>query len=470
MAFSSPFFLFAFLPLVLAAFYLAPHRLRNLVLLLASLFFYAWGESRFAWVLPASILGNFAAALLLVRLSSRRSSSLCFVAVITANLGLLVAFKYTEFIAENLNPGMAFLGLPQFRLIAPHLPLGISFFTFQAIAYFADVASNEVPAERNLGRFALAAALFPHLVAGPIVRYRDLLGQLDRRQVALEDFAAGIRRLIFGLAKKVLLANPLGWAADQAFNRAPTELAMDAAWLGVFCYALQIYFDFSGYSDMAIGLGRMFGFTFPENFRFPYAATSIADFWRRWHITLSSWLRDYVYIPLGGGRRGRWRVVLNLFVVFAICGIWHGAAWTFLVWGMWHGVFLVAERLGALDRFPLLARRAWTMLAVLGGWVFFRSDSLHHAAGYFQAMVGIGHGIRASDLLTGDIVIVLLFAVPSCFPVVRWLREHWTNRQPSPWREWFGASAELATCGALAVLSVVCLTGGSHNAFLYYRF
>src|SRR4051794_40224230 len=323
MVFSSPFFLFAFLPYVLAAYYLAPRRWRNAVLLAASLLFYAWGEPRYGWVLPVSIAGNFVAALAIGRADSPRLRWWLLAAAIVANLGMLVAFKYTAFLAESINPLLTWAGVRPFRVVPPHLPLGVSFFTFQAIAYVADVARRDVQAERGPVRFALAAALFPHLVAGPIVRYRDLAGQLGDRRTPLEDFAIGVRRVIVGLAKKVLLANTLAVAADAAFNRPPSELGIGAAWLGVVCYALQIYFDFSGYSDMAIGLGRMFGFTFPENFRHPYAATSVTDFWRRWHITLSSWLRDYVYIPLGGGRCGRARVLFNLLVVFTLCGLWH---------------------------------------------------------------------------------------------------------------------------------------------------
>src|SRR5215207_5020632 len=311
MVFSSPIFLFGFLPYVLAAYYVTPRRWRNAVLLACSLLFYAWGEWRYSWVLPASIAGNFVAALAIARTGSPRAKWWLLAAAVVANLAMLVAFKYTAFFAEAVNPLLACAGVRPFRVVTPHLPLGVSFFTFQAIAYVADVARRDVPAEQGPVRFALAAALFPHLVAGPIVRYRDIADQLGDRRTPLEDFAVGVRRLTIGLAKKVLLANTLAVAADRAFDRPPGELGIGAAWLGVVCYALQIYFDFSGYSDMAIGIAHMFGFRFPENFNYPYTATSIQDFWRRWHITLSSWLRDYVYIPLGGGRCGQVRVLFN---------------------------------------------------------------------------------------------------------------------------------------------------------------
>jgi alginate O-acetyltransferase complex protein AlgI len=470
MVFSSAIFLFTFLPFALAAYFVAPRHFRNIVLLITSLAFFAWGEPRYAWVLPISIAGNFAAGLLLARTDSPRLRWWTLAVAIAGNLGLLIAFKYTHFLAENLNPLMASAGLPPFHLAAPHLPLGVSFITFQGIAYVVDVYRGDVRAEGSPVRFGLAAALFPHLVAGPIVRYRDLASQLGDRRVALEDFAAGIRRIIVGLGKKVLLANTLALAADQTFKRPPAELGIGAAWLGLICYALQIYFDFSGYSDMAIGLGRLFGFTFPENFRHPYAAESVTAFWRHWHITLSSWLRDYVYIPLGGGRCGRPRVLLNLLIVFALCGLWHGAAWTFLFWGLWHGTFLITERFGLTARLPRPAQHGWTLLAVLGGWVLFRADSLAHAGGYFAALAGAGRGIHATDLLAGDVALALLIGIPGCLPVVAWMRDWWATLPRSAVREWIGASAELAACGGLLLAATVNLIGSGYNPFLYFRF
>jgi alginate O-acetyltransferase complex protein AlgI len=362
---------------------------------------------------------------------------------------------------------MVWAGLPPIRQASPHLPLGVSFFTFQAIAYVVDVYRRDVNVEHGPVRFGLAAALFPHLVAGPIVRYRDLAGQLGDRGVSLDDFAAGVRRIVIGLGKKVLLANTLAFAADHTFKRPPSDLGMGAAWLGLICYGLQIYFDFSGYSDMAIGLGRLFGFTFPENFRHPYAAESVTEFWRRWHITLSSWLRDYVYIPLGGGRCRRPRVLLNLLIVFALCGLWHGAAWTFLIWGLWHGAFLIAERCGALGRLTNPMRHGWTLLAVLSGWVWFRADSLVHAAAYFAALAGAGRGIRATDLLTGDVVLALLIGIPVSFPVGDWLRDWWAAR---PRWEWLAATAEVAAYASLFLVACVNLIGSGYNPFLYFRF
>jgi alginate O-acetyltransferase complex protein AlgI len=464
MVFSSPIFLFGFLPPVLAAYYLAPRPLRNAVLLTASLLFYAWGEKQYVWVLLLSIAGNYAAGRLLAH---GRSPRLVLMAAVTGNLLLLVVFKYANFLADNLNLVLPRLRLPPVALGPIHLPIGVSFFTFQAIAYVVDVYRRDVPAENSPGCYALYAALFPHLVAGPIVRYRDVADQLADRRAPLKFFASGVRRLIVGLGKKVLLANTLAVAADRAFSRPPAELGAGAAWVGLVCYGLQIYFDFSGYSDMAIGLGRLFGFDFLENFRHPYAAASVAEFWRRWHISLSSWLRDYLYVPLGGNRCPPGRVLVNLLIVFVLCGLWHGPAWTFLAWGLWHGAFLIAERVGlgrALAGAWRPLRHAYTLLAVLGGWVFFRAGMLAQAGGYFAALAGGGRGLIATDLLAGDVVVVLLIAVPACLPVAAWLRERLAERES------VAAAAELAWCGGLLAASVVGLAAGSYQPFLYFRF
>jgi alginate O-acetyltransferase complex protein AlgI len=474
MVFSSNIFLFGFLPYVLAAYYLAPRPLRNALLLAASLLFYAWGERQFTWVLLVSIAGNYAAGVLLARCRSPRAARLLVTAAVAGNLLLLVAFKYANFLADNLNLLLPRVNLPSIRLGSGHLPIGVSFFTFQAIAYVLDVYRRAVPAERSPVRYALYAALFPHLVAGPIVRYRDIAGQLADRRVPLDLFASGVRRLTVGLAKKVLLANTLAVAADRAFGRPPAELDAGAAWVGLLCYSLQIYFDFSGYSDMAIGLGRLFGFDFLENFRHPYAAASVTEFWRRWHISLSSWLRDYIYIPLGGGRGRPGRVLVNLMIVFVLCGLWHGAAWTFLAWSLWHGAFLIAERVGlvrALDGVWRPLRHAYALLAVIGGWVFFRSATFAQAGGYLAALFGAGRGLIAADLLTGDVALALAVAVPACLPVAGWLRRRLAV--PGRWpalREAFAATAELACCCALLFASVVGLAAGSYHPFLYFRF
>jgi alginate O-acetyltransferase complex protein AlgI len=466
MVFSSPLFLFAFLPYALFICFATPRSWRNAVLLTLSLVFYVWGECEYSWVLLASVAGNYVAGLAVAKCRSRRAAWWVAAVAIALNLALLGTFKYAGFFAGAVNRWLQPLGVPPLDIGPMHLPLGISFFTFQAIAYIVDVFRGDATVEGEPVRYALYATLFPHLVAGPIVRYRDIAAQLAHRVVNLEMFASGVRRLAVGLGKKALIANTLAVAADRAFERHPGELGPGAAWLGLVCYGLQIYFDFSGYSDMAIGLGRMFGFEFLENFRHPYAAASVTEFWRRWHISLSSWLRDYVYIPLGGNRVATWRVFGNQLLVFALCGLWHGAAMRFVLWGVWHGLFVAAERAGGsnlIARLPRPARHAYTLLAVLGGWVLFRADSLRLAGGYFAALAGRGVGLRAIDLLTGDVALALAVAIPACLPIAAWTRGRLGER---PIRR----VAEFAFCGALLGLSTVVLAAGSFNPFLYFRF
>jgi alginate O-acetyltransferase complex protein AlgI len=466
MVFSSPLFLFAFLPFALAACYAAPRGARNAVLLILSLAFYVWGECEHSWILLSSVAGNYVAGLVLSHCQSRRSAWWVVCVAIAANVLLLCMYKYAGFFANILNRWLHPFGVPRIDIADGRLPLGISFFTFQAIAYVVDVYRGHAAVERKAVNYSLYATLFPHLVAGPIVRYRDLAGQLANRTINLDQFASGVRRFALGLGKKVLIANTLAIAVDRAFDRYPNELAMSGAWLGLICYALQIYFDFSGYSDMAIGLGRMFGFEFLENFRHPYAAASVTEFWRRWHISLSSWLRDYVYIPLGGNRVPPWRVFANQLFVFALCGLWHGAHMRFVLWGVWHGAFVACERAGAgqvIARWPRPFRHAYTLLAVLGGWVFFRADSLKMSRGYFGALMGASDGIRAIDLLSGDIALALLIAIPACLPIGAWIRERLGER---PWRP----AAEVTFCGILLGFSTLALAAGSFNPFLYFRF
>ena len=338
MVFSAPIFLFLFLPIVLALYFVTPSRMRNPLLLGASLVFYGWGEPRFVAVMLASALVNYGFALAIGAGTRRR---LLLSLAITVNLGLLAVYKYSDFAVANVNTLLGWTGVPLLARPGLILPLGISFFTFHAVSYLMDVYRGRVPAQRNPLDVALYIALFPQLIAGPIVRYATIAPEIARRRTTWDGLVWGIRRFVVGLGKKVLIANTLARPADAVFGLPPSEMSAGLAWLGVACYALQIYFDFSGYSDMAIGLARIFGFPFPENFRYPYVSRSLTEFWRRWHISLSTWFRDYLYVPLGGNRRGPARVYLNLVVVFVFCGLWHGASWTFLVWGLFHGVFLV---------------------------------------------------------------------------------------------------------------------------------
>jgi alginate O-acetyltransferase complex protein AlgI len=476
MVFSSPVFLFLFLPAVLAAYALAPRPLRNAVLLAASLVFYAWGEPRFVLVMLASIAVNYLLALGVAAAPGPRLAGLGLALAVAANLALLGWFKYAAFAAVTLNQGLALLGQDPLAVPRVVLPIGISFFTFQALSYVIDVARRQVPAQRNPLTLALYIALFPQLVAGPIVRYRDVARQLEARPHGLERFALGVRRFAVGLGKKVLVANTLAGPADAVFALAPGELTPAVAWLGALCYAGQIYFDFSGYSDMAIGLGHLFGFHFLENFAHPYTARSLTDFWRRWHISLSTWFRDYLYIPLGGSRTTPGRVYRNLAVVFLLCGLWHGASWTFAAWGLYHGAFLVLERRGlgaVLAAAPRPLQHAYALLVVVAGWVLFRAPSLGHAVRYLAAMAGqpVGGGLpdTVAAYLTPPVALALLAAAVGSGPLLGRLAR-WERERASP-----GARLALRAAGDAGLLLVLLaaaaqLAAGTHNPFIYFRF
>jgi alginate O-acetyltransferase complex protein AlgI len=485
MLFSSPVFLFLFLPLLLGAYFCAHPGLRNPLLLAASLLFYAWGEGPYLVILLCSIAFNYGLGMWLDGHRRRWQARVAITLAVGGNLALLVSFKYANFLVNNLNPLLAALGLRQLDLAPVHLPLGISFFTFHALSYVIDIYRREVRALRNPVNFALYIAFFPQSIAGPIVRYADVAGQILGRVVSLEGFAEGVRRFVIGLGKKMLVANTAATAADAVFGLPEQHLTAKLAWLGVICYTVQIYFDFSGYSDMAIGLARMFGFRFRENFEHPYVAQSITEFWRRWHISLSSWFRDYLYIPLGGNRRGRLRLYFNLVTVFFLCGLWHGASWCFLVWGLFHGAFLVLERtaVGALlDRAVSPLRHAYTLVVVMAGWVFFRSESLAHAGAVLAAMAGQGHGdgIRYYPelYLNRALILALAVGVVGAMPVVPSLarfkdRLLALGRGQPLWQgpvQALFSSAELAAYLLLLAASSAQLAAGTYNPFIYFRF
>ena len=384
MVFSGAVFLYAFLPLTLAVYALAPQRGRNAVLLIASLLFYAFGEPVYVFLLLLSSVSDWALSLCIERRRGTRTAKLALAVSVLLNLGLLGFFKYADFFLTTVN-GLFGLSLP---LTGVRLPLGISFYTFQTMSYTIDVYRGHVRPQRNLATFATFVCLFPQLIAGPIVRYSDIEAELHTRRFCLEDIGTGARRFTVGLGKKVLLANVLGELVSSAGNA--TVLG---AWLGAVGYLLQIYFDFSGYSDMAIGLGRMFGFTFPENFDYPYLARSVTDFWRRWHMSLGFWFRTYIYIPLGGSRCGTARTICNLLLVWLLTGIWHGAAATFVVWGLYYGLLLILEKFvlrDALVRVPAILRRVLTFLLVVIGWVPFFSDTLGQAGAWLARMFSAG--------------------------------------------------------------------------------
>jgi alginate O-acetyltransferase complex protein AlgI len=381
-------------------------------------------------------------------------------------------FKYANFFAGNVNALFGALNVGTFVVPEVLLPIGISFYTFHAISYVVDVYRGHATAQKSPVHAALYLLLFPQLIAGPIIRYREIAGQLAERVVDVDDFAAGVRRFVVGLGKKVLIANNVATAADGIFALAPGELTAGLAWLGIACYTLQIYFDFSGYSDMAIGLGRMFGFRFPENFRWPYAADSVQEFWRRWHISLSSWFRDYLYVPLGGNRGGPRRTYLNLVVVFFLCGLWHGASWTFVIWGLYHGTFLVAERLGiaALVRgLPAPIRHTYLLVVVMVGWVLFRADTLGEAVGYLGAMAGThAPGIKPFDVtwfLTPEVSLALVAGTIGSVPIVPAL-----VRRGGDSRGWLAEAAASAALALVLAASILQIAGRSYDPFIYFRF
>ena len=464
MRFSSLPFLFGFLPITLAVYFAVPARWRNLVLLLTSLIFYGWGEPVYIGIMVLSILIDYTHGMLVEKYRSRDALARWFVAEsMILNLGLLGFFKYWDFFAANLSliPGISIptLGLP--------LPIGISFFTFQTMSYTIDVYRQDAPAQRNIVSFGAYVTMFPQLVAGPIVRYRDVAAELNRRTNSMAEFAAGARRFTVGLAKKVLLANSIGtlWDAELAAQSAGT-LTVFGGWLGIAAYGFQIYFDFSGYSDMAIGMGQMLGFHFPENFAYPYTAASVTEFWRRWHISLTTWFREYLYIPLGGSRKGTWRTVRNIFIVWFCTGFWHGASWNFILWGLHFFLWLMLEKYllrEFLQKLPMWLRHGYTLLVVFAGWGVFAMEDLTVCGQYFRTCFGGGALWSAADgyYLTAYGLTLAILAVGS----TRWVKNGW-NRLPERARNVLGPVLMLAGL----VVCTAYLVDGSYNPFLYFRF
>ncbi len=488
MLFTEPTFLFLFLP-VLLALYFAPLSSRhggygNGLLLVASIIFYAKGGGAFTWLMLGSIAFNYSMAILVDR--ARRPKFLVGVAV-TINLVVLGLFKYANFFADNVSALFLVVGVPPVGVPRVLLPIGISFFTFHAISYVVDVYRRDATAQKSPVHAALYLLLFPQLIAGPIIRYRDIADQLASRVVRLDDFAYGVRRFVIGLAKKVLVANIVAGPADKIYAMPIAELSAGHAWLGIVCYTLQIYFDFSGYSDMAIGLGRMFGFRFPENFRWPYIADTVQEFWRRWHISLSTWFRDYVYVPLGGNRVSLPRMYGNLVTVFFLCGLWHGASWNFVIWGLYHGTFLVIERLlniktlhgeeGVSRVMRSGMRHAYLLIVVMIGWVFFRAETLPGAIAFLKAMSGLAPAAPTPYTvmwyLTPELWLALAAGAIGSTPVVpvvgRWLDER-IARSPTPALRWavdLGGTAALLT---LLFGSILQTAARTYNPFIYFRF
>ncbi len=387
MVFSSALFLTLFFPTVLGVYFLAQERLRNYVLLFASLFFYSWGEPKTIFIMIGLIIASYFVALAIEKWPKYAKQFL--ILGISLNLGALLFYKYWMFLLFNINELTILFEFNNISIPKIALPIGISFYVFQILSYIIDVYRKKVSAQKDISLLATYVSLFPQLVAGPIVRYETVLEDLENRKTNLDNVYIGLRRFVIGLAKKVLIADQIAVIADLAFNNSVETLPTSIAWAGILAYSLQIFFDFSAYSDMAIGIGRIFNFRFLENFNYPYSALSIQDFWRRWHISLSTWFRDYLYIPLGGSRISFNRTLLNSFIVFALCGLWHGATWNFVFWGIYHGLGLVFEKLGlskVIEIFPKIIRNIYVWLFVIIGWVFFRADDFSHAQNYLQVM------------------------------------------------------------------------------------
>lgn len=460
MSFAGLAFLFFFLPVVLVGYYCFPRRWRNVFLLAANLVFYGWGEPWFLPVILVTAVANWLIGRRLAACAEAGTRLLWLVAALVLDLGLLVVFKYTGFLLDTM-------GLGQVLAKPLPLPLGISFYTFQVISYVVDVYRKTAPAEKSVVSFATYMTFFPQLIAGPIVRYEELRGQLAAREETWNKIANGFCLLMIGLGKKMLLANPMGqlW---EGLRVQPDSIGLLGAWMGAAAFTMQIYFDFSGYSDMARGLGSMFGFEIPVNFRYPYAAQSIKEFWRRWHITLSQWFRDYVYIPLGGSRRGTARTFVNLFIVWALTGLWHGAAWNYVLWGLYYFVLLTAERLigeARLARVPRALRHILTMALVMLGWVLFAIEDFSTLAGYLHAMFTLSGGWISAQAAVWVLSYLPLFlvAVLASLPFAARLVQHQEEAHLVQW----GAPV---WCLLLLAASCAAMVAQSYNPFLYFRF
>jgi alginate O-acetyltransferase complex protein AlgI len=483
MLFSSPIFLFLFLPVVLATCAFGGLKLRNTLLLVFSVIFYAWGEVLFVFLMLGSALLNYFLGRWVDRETDVTRRKWAIGVAVALNIGTLAFFKYANFVVGNLNALLGAFHLGAVHMDPVRLPIGISFFTFHALSYMIDVYRGKWAAAKNPCDVALYIFFFPQLIAGPILRWSAIAPQLAQRVVTREGFAEGVRRFVGGLAKKMIVANVVAVPADKLFALSAWELTPALAWMAVVCYTLQIYFDFSGYSDMAVGLGKMFGFQFIENFNFPYTAQSIRDFWRRWHISLSTWFRDYLYIPMGGNRCPVWRNHLNLVIVFFLCGLWHGASWTFVVWGLYHGIFLVIERtrFGCwIDGLPRLLRHSYMLLVVMVGWVLFRAHSFGQATTVLGNMVGVTGGVDPSQKvarywnaeLACSVGCGVIFAMPTWHWILGWGR---AVRRQLPGvmgtvAESAGLGLELVLVVALLLISAAWLAGGTYNPFIYFRF
>ena len=470
MVFSSLVFLFVFLPLTLLLYFIVPRRLRNTILLIVSLIFYAWGEPIYIILMLFSTVTDFVHGLLVERYRNQpKKAKLVVLSSITINLGLLVFFKYSTFLLTNIN----LLFHTNFYIPQMSLPIGISFYTFQTMSYTIDVFRQEAKAKKNMIDLGAYVTMFPQLIAGPIVRYQTIANQLDHRVESEDLFAKGIWRFTIGLGKKVLLANNIGLLWNQIQLTEMSDLSIVMAWLGLVAFGFQIYFDFSGYSDMAIGLGYLFGFELLENFNYPYISQSITEFWRRWHISLGSWFRDYVYIPLGGNRKGKKRMYLNLFIVWMLTGLWHGASWNFVLWGLYFGILIIIEKaflLFWLSRAPRWMRHVYTIILLLIGWGLFAFEDFHQLINYFTVLFGLRNATWVNQetlyYLSQNIILFVLLTIAST-PMIRLIGQKLFN---SPYGSVIKAFIVPMICLLILIASTAYLVDSSYNPFLYFRF
>ncbi len=456
MVFSSMVFLCVFLPLVFLGYYLIPSlKVKNALLIVASLLFYAYGEPVYVILMLVSIVMNYVFGRVLETAEKGRKGIVALAVVL--NIGMLFVFKYLDMMLQTVN----FLAGTKLPLLSLALPIGISFFTFQALSYVIDVYRGDAKGEKSLTCVLLYISFFPQLIAGPIVKYHDISEQIHHRRADVTEIAFGVRRFIFGLSKKVLISNPMAVTADALF--AEKALTTPGSWMAAIAYLFQIYFDFSGYSDMAIGLGHMFGFRFRENFQYPYVSQSIQEFWRRWHISLSTWFKEYLYIPLGGNRRGNLRTGINKLIVFFATGLWHGANWTFVIWGLWHGLFMMAEQIFPVKRLPRALRHLYALLVVCLGFVVFRADTLTQGVRMIGEMFGHSGASSSAVLLeqlTPLFFVTLLCAIIGSLPLAQRIN------QDSRVRKTAGFLYSLV----LLVLCMLNLSAGTYNPFIYFRF
>lgn len=466
MVFSSSIFIFVFLPLVLFLYYISGKKLKNYVLLLASLFFYSWGGVSYLKILIVSIIINYIFGILIDDVRSNIKLRKIFLSLgIILNLALLFYYKYYDFTIENINE----IFNTNYSIKNIVLPIGISFFTFQGMSYIIDIYRNDGKVNKNPFSVALYISLFPQLVAGPIIKYKTIDDQIRNRKESLEFFSYGINRFVIGLAKKVIIADILAGMADNIFNLYYSGIDMPTAWIGAICYTFQIYYDFSGYSDMAIGLGYMFGFEFMENFNYPYISKSITEFWRRWHISLSTWFREYLYIPLGGNRRGN--IYFNLFVVFLVTGIWHGAAWTFILWGLWHGFFILIERAIRNKEWyinvPRTIKYIVTMLIIILGWVLFRADNLEQAIGFIKTMFGFSKAIditfEYSYFINKKLVFWIVISILGAVPFAN------NNLKKYKKSKNFEVLSTIII-SLLFIISIIFVVNSTYSPFIYFQF